>query len=87
MNISQTVDGRDSSSSSDDLDLHSFSARHSGATEGGRREGKPLIESEPPERESAKAQDLESAEEIETRKSLIESETKKNESPEESPRG
>ncbi|MEV7547652.1 hypothetical protein, partial [Streptomyces sp. NPDC089915] len=42
-------------------------------TEAGKSGGKLLIESEPPERESAKAQDLESAEEIETRKSLIES--------------
>ncbi|MDK9500232.1 hypothetical protein QEZ40_005861, partial [Streptomyces katrae] len=61
MNISRTVGGRDSSSISDrpDLRLIAFRVPY-GKTESGRREGKPLIESEPPERESAKAQDLES---------------------------
>ncbi|MGO4463761.1 hypothetical protein AB4039_41870, partial [Streptomyces sp. M-16] len=47
-------------------------------SEAGKSGGKLLIESEPPERESAKAQNLESAEENRTRKSLIESETQEH---------
>ncbi|MEU3317464.1 hypothetical protein ABZ743_32985, partial [Streptomyces sp. NPDC006662] len=54
-------------------------------SEAGKSGGKLLIESEPPERESAKAKDLESTEEIGPDKDLIDSE--QNESPEESPRG
>jgi hypothetical protein len=53
----------------------------------GQRDGNPLVESESPERENAKAKNLESTEEIGTGNSLIESETQEqNETPNENVR-
>ncbi|MFF0744082.1 hypothetical protein ACFYVL_27165 [Streptomyces sp. NPDC004111] len=59
----------------------------------GNQARKVLVESEPPERENAKAKDLESTEEISTGNGLIESEAQQHKRnterkrPEESPQG